>query len=284
MGAKRKRVAFFEILGLLFWISTAAGAAAQQAVASPGTESPQAHQDPLAELSPENRALFDNLRKAAQQGNDAGVVESGKKLLPVLKPGTPLADFVAQVIATSALETGETSYALPLIKPITEAHPNDWHAAALLARLYAESGDKPLRDQQVAHILTLHKQTPDAAFAKLHTFPIQKVKLHSGYAVFLYPFEPLKPDNAYLVALVYTKEGKADYRIELDSDDVDQAFFKPKHAGERRFSIDSYRQNETNPKWPESQALHGFFDGVFDYDTIRDLLLKTVNGEESKQK
>jgi hypothetical protein len=30
---------------------------------------------------------------------------------------------------------------------------------------------------------------------------------------------------------------------------------------------------------PESQALHGFVDGVFDYHTIRDLMVKTANGE-----
>jgi hypothetical protein len=63
---------------------------------------------------------------------------------------------------------------------------------------------------------------------------------------------------------------------------VDQAFFKPKHPGERRFSIDTFRQNETNPNLPESQALHGFVDGVFDYDTMRDLMLKTANDEEPK--
>ena len=85
----------------------------------------------------------------------------------------------------------------------------------MLARIYAESGEKALRDQQIAHLLDLHKQTTDSDFAKLHIFPIQKVKLHSGYAVFLYPFEPMGRDNAYLVALIYTNEGKQDYRIEI---------------------------------------------------------------------
>jgi hypothetical protein len=283
MGAKRKIVILFEIFGLLFWLSMAQGAPAQQPAAPAGQANVQAHQDPLAELSPESRALFNDMRKAAQQGNDAEVLANGKKLLPALKPGTQLADFVTHVTATSALETGDTSFALTLIKPIADAHPDDWHAQAVLTRLYAESGDKALRDQQIAHMLALHKATSDPAFAKLHTFPIQKVKLHSGYAVFLYPFEPLKPDNAYLVALIYTNEGKSDYRIELDSDDVDQAFFKAKHPGERRFSIDSYRPNEKNPDGPESQALHGFVDGVFDYDTMRDLLVKTANGTESKK-
>jgi len=278
MGAKRTSVTLFEILSLLFWLSMASGLAAQQAAAPAGTQSAQAQQDPLAELSPENRNLLSALREAAQKGNDADVVANGKKLLPALKPETPLADFVTQLTGTSALEIGDTSYALSLMKPLVDAHPNNWHAAAVLTRLYAESGEKALRDKQVARMVALHKGTTDAAFAKLHTFPIQKVKLQSGYAVFLYPFEPLGRHNSYLVALIYTSEGKLDYEIELESDDVDQAFFKAKKPGERRFSIDTFRKNETNPDWPDSQALLGFVDGVFDYDTMRDLLVKRANG------
>jgi len=165
------------------------------------------------------------------------------------------------------------------MKPFVDAHPKDWHAAALLVRIYAESGEKALRDQQIAHLLDLHKQTSDSDFAKLHIFPIQKIRLHSGYTVFLYPFEPLKPYNTYLVAMIYTSDGKSDYRLELGSEDADQAFFKPKKRGERRFSIDSYRKNEKNANWPESQALHGFIDGVFDYDTMRDRMVMVANGE-----
>ena len=271
-------------LGLLLCLTIALVLPAQQPTSMASTANPQAHQDPLAELSPENRELFNTLREAAQQGRDSDVVASGKKLLPALKPGTPLGDFVAQLTGTSALEVGETNYALSLMKPLADAHPDNWRVAAILARLYAESGDKVMRDQQIAHMLALHKQTSDATFAKLHTFPIQKVALPSGSAVFLYPFEPLGRENSYLIALIYTKEGKLDYRMELESADVDQAFFKPKHPGERRFSIDTFRQNATNPNWPESQALHGFVDGVFDYDAMRDRMLKTAEGEESPHK
>lgn len=206
----------------------------------------------MAELSPENRGLFDAIREAAQQGHDADVLASGKKLLPALKPGTPLADFVTQITADAALETGDIAYALTLIKPFTYTHPADWRSAALLVRLLAESGDKALRDQQIANLLKMHKQTKDPDFAKLHIFPIQKVKLHSGYAVFLYPFEPLAPHNVYLIALIYTNEGEENCRIELESLDVDQAFFKGKKPGERRFSIDTFRKNETNANLPES--------------------------------
>jgi hypothetical protein len=285
MQAKAKTFIHFGAFRLLILLSVAWHLPAQQASAPAGTvQSPAQESDPLAELSPENRALFDAMREASRQGRDADVLANCKKLLPALKPETPLANFVTHVAADAAVEIGETGYALTLMKPFAEAHPEDWRAAAMLARLYAESGEKTLRDQQIAHVLSLHKQTSDEGFAKLHIFPIQKVKLNSGYAVFLYPFEPLKPYNTYLVAMINTSDGKSDYRLELGSEDADQAFFKPKKPGDRRFSIDAYRKNETNEKLPETQSLFGFVDGVFDYDTMRDLMVKTANGEKLPQK
>jgi hypothetical protein len=35
---------------------------------------------------------------------------------------------------------------------------------------------------------------------------------------------------------------------------------------------------------PESQALFGFIDGTFDYDTMRDRLVMVANSEDPKQK
>lgn len=284
MDVKRKILILVVFSCFLILLISVRQLSAQQTVAPDTAQKPQEHPDPISELTPENRALFDALREAAQHGRDADVLTNGKKLLPALQTGTPLADFVTQLTAGSAVETGDTDYALTLIKPLVDAHPKDWHAAALLVRIYAEGREKALRDQQIAHLLELHKQTTDPDFAKLHIFPIQKIKLHSGSAVFLYPFEPMGRDKVYLVALIYTNEGKEDYRIEIDSEDVDQAFFKAKKPGERRFSIDSYRQNATNSNFPESQALYGFIDGVFDYDLMRDRMVIVANGEGSKHK
>lgn len=274
MRAQRKTILIVASCLIAAW-----GLPAQQPPVRDNAESVQLNQDAFADLSPENRAVFDSLRDADRQGRDADVLKDGRILLSSLKSGTPLANFITQLTAEAAIETGDVSYALTLLKPYTDAHPRDWNAAALLTRAYAESGEKALRDQQIAHMLELHKHTSDPDFANKHIFPIQKVQLRSGYAVFLYPFELLKPYNTYLVALIYTSDGKQDYRLELGSEDEDQAFFKPKKPGERRFSIDSYRKNKTNEELPESQALNGFVDGVFDYDRMRDLMVKVANGE-----
>jgi hypothetical protein len=284
MNAKRKICIALGAFCLLSALSATCELSAQQTAAPAAAGNSQSLQDLIAELPPEQHALFNALREAVQEGHDTDVLADGKKLLLGLQTNTSLADFVTQITAGAAIETGDTSYSLALIKPFVDAHPKDWHAAALLVRVYAESGEKALRDQQIAHLLDLHKQTSDPDFAKLHIFPIQKVRLHSGYAVFLYPFEPLKPYNTYLVGMIYTSDGKSDYRLELGSEDADQAFFKPKKPGERRFSIDSYRKNEKNANWPESQALHGFIDGVFDYDTMRDRMMKVANPDELPRK
>jgi len=252
---------------------------AQKPPARDDAESVQLNQDSFADLSPENREVFNALRDATQQGRDADVLKEGRILLSSLQPGTPLAKFVVLVTAGEAIETGDVGYARTLLEPYTEAHPRDWHAATLLARAYVESGEKALSNQQIAHVIELHKQTSDPDFANKHIFPIQKVQLRSGYAIFLYPFEPLKPYNTYLVALIYKSDGTQDYRLELGSEDEDQAFFKPKHPGERRFSIDSYRKNEKVENGPEDQALNGFVNGAFDHERMRDLMIKVANGE-----
>lgn len=282
MEAKRALNAICVSLGFVVALGLRVPLCAQQPESS--ATAAQSQSDPLADLNPDGRALFDTLRRAAQQGDNAATLEAGKKLLPALKQGTDLCDFVTHLTAEAALETGDAAYTVTLLKPITAAHPDDWRTGSMLARAYAETGDKTSRDAQIARVIALHKNTSDPAFAKLHIFPIQKVALHSGYALFLYPFEPLKPYNTYLVALVFKSDGSQDYRLELGSEDVDQAFFKPKHPGERRFSVDSYRKSEKGDNLPESQALDGFIDGVFNYDTMRDHLVAVANGEKLPEK
>jgi hypothetical protein len=279
MRAKPKTVFVLGAFVLTIYLLPARSLAAQQRAVPDDSENVRVDNQSFAELSPENRALFDAVQDAAQQGRDADVLPDGRRLLSSLQSDSPLANFLTILVAGAAIETGDINYALTLLSPFADAHPKNWRAAALLARAYAESGEKARRDQQIAHLLELHKQTFDPDFANKHIFPIQKVKLRTGYTVFLYPFQPLKPYNTYLVALIYTTDGKSDYRLELGSEDVDQAFFKPKKPGERRFSIDSYRESEVDGKKTESQALHGFVDGVFDYDRMRDLMVKTANGE-----
>jgi hypothetical protein len=280
MEIKRKSSLLWGVFGLIFFLTATWFLTAQQTAPSTDKDHAQTPSNPLAELSPENRALFDALREAVKRDNLTDILANGRILLPALKPGNVRSDAILKLTTQAALETGDTNYALTLIKPLAELPPTDWVAAELLARLYAESENKELRDRQITHLLDLHSHTSDKQFAEQLTFTIQKIKLHSGYAILLYPFKPLKPYNAYLSAEIWTNENKMDYRIELESMGIDQLLFKAKKSGERRFSIDTFVESKKG----EKQTLIGFIDGVFDYDTMRDKMLEVANQDKSSQK
>lgn len=122
-----------------------------QATTSSEPEHSQRQSDPLADLNLENRTLFDAFRDAAQTGRNADVVADGKKLLASIPSKSRLTDFVTQITAESAVETGDTSYSLNLIKPLSDAHPEDWHAAALLTRVYADWEFSAARPTDCSH-------------------------------------------------------------------------------------------------------------------------------------
>jgi hypothetical protein len=108
VNAKRKSFIVFVLSCHLILPFAAWQLSAQQAVAPDATGKPQELHNQIAELTPENRALFDALREAVQHEHDADVLTDGKKLLPALKTDTPLADFVTQLTAGAAVETGDT--------------------------------------------------------------------------------------------------------------------------------------------------------------------------------
>jgi hypothetical protein len=218
MEIQRKSSFVWGLFGLIFLLTSTCHLSAQQAPTPGDKDHAQTPSDPLAGLTPENRSRFNELREAIKREDLTATLANGRILLPALKPGTVLVDSIMKLTAQAALETGDTNYALTLIKPLAELPPTDWVAAELLTRLYAESGNKELRDNQIAHLLDLHSHTSDKQFADQPTFTIQKIQLHSGYVVFLYPFKQLKPSNNYLTAEIWSSKGEYSYRIVIDSE------------------------------------------------------------------
>jgi hypothetical protein len=284
MKIKRKSGLLWSVSCLILFLTATWYLPAQQAPTPAEKDHAQTPSDPLAEMTPENHALFYAFREAIKKENLGDALDNGRKLLPALRPGTELANIVTKLTAQAALETGDTSYALTLIKPMEEFPRTDWVAAEILARLYAESENKELRDRQIAHLLDLHSHTSDKQIAEQQTFTIQTVNLHSGYAIFLYPFKPPEPKSTYLIAEIWTGEGKYAYRIVVGSEPEDQLFFKAKHPGERRFSFDLFRKNEKHPNGRESRKLLGYVEGVFDYDYMRDCVVNIANGDTLPQR
>jgi hypothetical protein len=283
MQAIPKTVILWAALGLQILFSSFWHLPAQEAGAPAGGEKSQAHGDPLAELSPADRALFDQAGKAFQQEEDSEANESYRKLLPHLNGGSALQIYVAKIASESAPNIGDKAFALDTLRPIAEANANDWQAASLLARYYAESGEKQLRDRMIARVVELHKRAADAQIGKLQCILLERVDTATGKVLFFYSLEPWGRFNTCLMARIYSNSGEQTYRIAVESSDVDQAFIETKTPGARRFSYDGYGppQKHENGTTSYSQALLGFFDGTFDYDVQKAKILKLAEGHRT---
>ncbi|MGI9071503.1 MAG: tetratricopeptide repeat protein [Bryobacteraceae bacterium] len=124
-----------------------------QAPQSPGYET-ESVQDLLNHLTPEQKQLFEQATKAfnAQRYSEALAVY--KQMLTQLQRDPVISKFASE----AALNTGDISFAMTVLKPLAAADPSDWQAAALLTRACAESGDRTCRDSGMAHMIDLHQR------------------------------------------------------------------------------------------------------------------------------
>ena len=273
----------------------APNAAQQGAAAAPGN-SPAAPGNPLEQLTPEQKQKFEESFHLFQSQDYAGALAIDKQLLAAVPANTPAHVLIAKFAAEAALDTGDNSFALSALQPIEAANANDWQAAALLARAYAEAGDKARRDAELAHLVDLHKRAVDPQIAQLTQIPLETIPFTKGTGsaaakgtirVF-YSLEPWSNFHIYLMARIYDQAGKQVYRVTLESDDMDQVFFKRDHPdlaakGERRFSLDGYGPDIQLPNGQVTQdhATYGFFDGKPDYDTYRARVIEIAEGTQT---
>jgi hypothetical protein len=95
------------------------------------------------------------------------------------------------------------------------------------------------------------------------------------------------PHNTHLTAQIDDASGAMVLRIELDSDDPDQVYFKQIHPelaarGERRYSLDAFASDKL---LPDSKADHHeliqFFDGAPSYDVVWERILAMANAAQN---
>jgi len=199
-------------------------------------------------------------------------------LLAKLRQNTPAQSAMAERTAEAALEAGERTYAISLLKPIEESDGNDCPARTLLARAYAEEGQSAERDAEINALTELHKQAPKSPIGKLDAFLLEKHGLKGGGAVTIAcVLRPWGPHNTHLLSEIYDASGGLILHIELDSDDSDQVYFREIHPdlaakGDRRYSLDAFGPR-TLPDGTIDHALIQFFDGAPSYDTVRERIL-----------
>jgi hypothetical protein len=236
----------------------------------------------IARLTPEQKQQYDEAVQDFNGQNYADALVHYKVLLKDLANDPILLKFSSE----SALNTGDTAYALNNLKPVAQANPDDWQAAGLLTRAYAESGDKANRDAGMAHMIELHKRglTPP----HLQQYLLEHAIVGGKTVLIFTSLEPWGHYKVYNYAQVYDEQAHLALRLTLESNDSDQPLFARQHpteaaAGARLFSIDGYSDNAptSDGQRAETHATYKFFTGQPSYDTVREAFLSIASAKSS---
>ena len=207
------------------------------------------------------------------------------KPLVAAHPGETL---LAKFAAEAAVNEGERDYALGLLMPIESANANDWQATALLARIYAESGDKLRRDAEMARMVDLHNR--GVIPVQLQQYLIECIRMNDKTLRIWHSLVPWGNQKVYDYARVFDTSGTIVLRIEVESMDIDQIQFAKTHpseaaAGVRIFSFDTFSPAVTNANGTQSYS-HGtvdMFAGQPSYDAVRKAFVEIAFGKYQRQ-
>lgn len=236
----------------------------------------------IARLTPEQKQQYDEAVQNFNGQNYADALVHYKVLLKDL-PNDPI---LLKFSSEAALNTGDTAYALNNLKPVAQANPDDWQAAGLLTRAYAESGDKTNRDAGMTHMVELHKRgiTP----AHLQQYLLEHVFVDGKTVLIFTSLEPWGHYKIYNYAQIYDQDAHLAQRLTLESNDSDQPLFARQHpteaaAGTRLFSIDGYSDSTagSDGQHAETHATYKFFTGQPSYDTVREAFLSIASSKSS---
>ncbi len=247
----------------------------------------QTQTDPLAQLNAAQRTQYDSALQLFKTEHYSEALAAFRQILPQLLPGTPAQIQIAKFAAESAINAGDRDSALPLLKPIEAADVNDWQASSMLARVYAETGQRQLRDAELAHLVDLHTRAASPQIARMTQIVLERIPIDANRLIRVwYSLEPWGPYKIYLFARVYEPSGRQVLRLTLESSDFDQALFAQQHPdlaakGTRCFSLDGYGPDQKLPNGPTTQThfTFGLFDGQPSYDIGREQLINIANGK-----
>jgi predicted Zn-dependent protease len=100
----------------------------------------------IAKLTPAQKQIYDAAGKANFEQRYEEALQMTLQLAAML-PGDA---FLQKLAAESALNSGKQAQARSIIEPVANANPEDWKAAALLARACQELGDKDCQNKMQA--------------------------------------------------------------------------------------------------------------------------------------
>lgn len=240
-------------------------------------------------LTPEQQPLFEKAGQLFQQEHYAEALPLFQQLLQQLAPGSPQAILATKYLAESAINCGNNELALSLLKPLA-ADANDGQVAGQLARIYAETGQKQLRDAEIAHLVDLHQRAVNPIMAHMQTILLERVVTEKGSLRIWYSLEPWGRFKTHLWVRIYDKNGQEIRRIALESGDADQPLFAQQHPdlaakGIRVFTLDGYSipVKNANGTISGSHSTYDFFQGKPDYDELRERIVAIANGKPYRQ-
>jgi hypothetical protein len=237
-------------------------------------------EDLVTRLTPQQKQQFADAGKAFSGQQYAEAFPIYKQLLSELPGDAVLSKFASE----AALNSGDTSFALSALKPLAQADPDDWQAAALLTRACAESGDTSCRDSGIAHMLDLHRRgiTP----AGMQRYIVERVKAGENSLLIWTSLEPWGYYKIYALGQVLDGEGKEFLHVTLESNDADQPLFAQQHPEEaskgiRSFSLDSYLETGLNSNGQRTQThcTYAFYVGQPPYETVREAFVAIATGK-----
>ena len=278
---RRRSLCSFPLLisGFLLSSSCTAVVFAQSQPAAARIESIE---DLVAHLTPDQKQRFDEGMKTFNAQLYADAFTTFKGLLSQL----PNDALLSKLASESALNVGNTGFALSTLKPMTQSNPDDWQGAALLVRACAESGDVACRDAGMAHMLELHRRgiTPP----RLQQYLVERIKVGANIMIIRASLEPWGYYKVYDLAQVMDGDGKVFLRATVESGDGDHVVFAKEHpkeaaAGERSFSLDAYRETGLNSSGQRTQThfTYKFFVGQPTYEVVRQEFVNIVNGKST---
>lgn len=258
----------------------AAGVCVAQNAAQPGNQPAPAVPSAPGHLTAEEKAQYDLAAREFAADNFADALPLYKSLLAAHPADPTLSKFAAE----SAINTGDESYAIALLEPMAQRDANDWQAVALLARAFAESGDKARRDAEMQRMAVLYQS--GAIPIRVQQYLIEKAQVDGKVVRIWHSLQPWGRFHVYDYARVSDSSGNLIFRITLESSDIDQPLFAQQHPAEaakgiRLFSIDGYSEGPVHANGMHT-ATHATYDMVMgqpDYDTVRTAFLGIAAGQ-----
>lgn len=122
---------------------------------------------------------------------------------------------ISKFASEAALNSLDSAFALSTLKPIAQADPEDWQAAALLTRASAESGDTAAREAGIAHMIDLRTKglTPPG----MQQYTLEQVTVGETTLVVRMSLVPWGYYKVYALGQVFNPQGKIFLRATLES-------------------------------------------------------------------